>query len=726
MTTADRAEHQAAWHRLARDIAARRGTISEEPPPVLPSAQGELIVIGSGIETVGFTLGDDALLADADKVFFCVADPATVVWIKRLRPDALDLYVLYNDLKPRYVTYMQMAEAMLHHVRLGQRVVCVFYGHPGVFVLATHRAILIARREGHLAIMRPGVCALDCLCADLGVDPCHPGMQTHEATDMLLRGRKPDTSLHVVLWQVGLIGEMGFRREGYVNRNFSVFIGYLQACYGDDYPVTHYIASRYPTIPPIIETYRLSELHEPCNHARVTGLSTFYLAPRDVATADPAMAERLGLLAPGQNLRQPTGPLREIGAYASRELAAFNDFASFRVPDDYHWQEETGASNFLLELRQDIGLQQLYARNPGQALRDQRFDNLTSEERRLLETRDLGALQVAAKGIHRRDQSNEALVRALLGDRRNSIALNRLLRSGSEPRTWLRDYVQARNLFLDESSLAQDIAHTHRHTLLPWTGVYAVPALEISIVVLGNPRGYGGRLFVNGIPVPAFTYRRGALEWSSDGVAGNGFFRFGMGLQGRKAFGQFWVGASVESDRNYIEAAEADPDRDHLAPHLATDWPGGHPPDGRYQLRQHRANGTRQLEFTLSGDIIHIGEMTTVVARKGPRSFAILADGVSGSLYFSADPLTSIPEFSGRLSLGGGAELPCLGRITVPLAVVRPAVTTIPEWLLNHLVRIIMPEGGGGPALLWQTWEKYSTTSRIVHNLAVNARQGRY
>jgi hypothetical protein len=132
-----------------------------------------------------------------------VADPATIVWLKRLRPDALDLYVLYGESKVRYTTYMQMTEAQLYWVRKGLKVVVIFYGHPGIFVLSTHRAVKLARREGHRAIMKAGVCALDTLCADLGVDPCHPGMQTHEATDSLLRRRRLDTSLHVVLWQVG-------------------------------------------------------------------------------------------------------------------------------------------------------------------------------------------------------------------------------------------------------------------------------------------------------------------------------------------------------------------------------------------------------------------------------------------------------------------------------------------------------------------------------------------
>ena len=221
----DRDSHTRRWHALAAAIAAGAADCAG-------TARGELTVIGSGIEACGFTTADETLIREADEVLFCVADPATCVWIKALRPDAYDLYVLYDDGKPRYMTYMQMSEAMLHFTRLGRRVVAIFYGHPGVFVLSTHSAIAIARREGHRAVMRAAVSALDTLCADLGIDPSQPGLQTFEATDMLIRARPLDTCVHVVLWQVGLIGELGYRRKGFLNEEIGrascrerVFVG---------------------------------------------------------------------------------------------------------------------------------------------------------------------------------------------------------------------------------------------------------------------------------------------------------------------------------------------------------------------------------------------------------------------------------------------------------------------------------------------------------------------
>ena len=336
-----RESHARSWAELAEGIGKSAEEVSEKTSS--EEKPGSLTILGSGIEAMGFTIGDEALIRAADKVLYCVADPATVVWLKELRPDALDLYVLYNEEKVRYHTYVQMTEAMLYHLRQGLNVVAIYYGHPGVFVLPTHRAVAIARREGYKAVMRPGISALDCLCADLGVDPSQPGMATYEATDMILRQRKPDTALHVVLWQVGLIGELGYRRKGYLNEGFFIFVEYLQKVYGDDYPVTNYVASRYPGAPPVIERYTLDRLHDPEVQALITGISTFYLAPRDVTPVDPEMARRLGLLKPGQTVKTPQSPLRKIDGYGQNERRALRSMHRFRIPAGYQWQEATGA-----------------------------------------------------------------------------------------------------------------------------------------------------------------------------------------------------------------------------------------------------------------------------------------------------------------------------------------------------------------------------------------------
>ena len=111
--------------------------------------KGSLVIIGSGIKSVGqFSLEAVSHIKSADKVLFCVADPATEVFIKDLNPDAMDLDVFYADDKKRYDTDVQIAEVCLFYARKGLNVVAIFYGHPGVLVLSSHRAFKIALKQG--------------------------------------------------------------------------------------------------------------------------------------------------------------------------------------------------------------------------------------------------------------------------------------------------------------------------------------------------------------------------------------------------------------------------------------------------------------------------------------------------------------------------------------------------------------------------------------------------
>ena len=558
-------DHALAWEALAREIAAQSENISEAPttPPAQP---GELTVIGSGIESVGFILGDEELIRAADAVFFCVSDPATAVWIKSIRPDAYDLYVLYDNSKVRYTTYMQMAEAMLHFVRQGKKVTAIYYGHPGIFVLPTHRAIMIARREGHRAEMRASVCALDCLCADLGVDPSQPGMQTHEATGMLIRGCAPDTTLHVVLWQVGLIGEMGYRRKGYLNSNFSIFINFLQQHYGEDYPVTNYVASRYPTIPSTIETYPLSALHDPKIQTKVTGISTFYLAPKDTVEVDQAMLAKLGLLKPGQAVRTPSGPLREIGRYGVRERKAFQAFEKFHVPKDFFWQEDTAASRFIIALRQDFSLRELYQSNPATALSESVFPGLTPRERALLSKRDSGSIQVAAKGVGIVTASNQAFLSALFTQKPFLSQVLRLFRN-----TKLEDMVNvlpewsaSQGYPAEWARLRSDIDVTSRNRLFPWTGAYQT---ETGRLILLKGDKDKAKLFIDGKPVRRFSFGQGVLQWKADTSNGeNGYLKCDVDIYGKRRWvGYIWPEGDAAQAKQVLTAVEGEPGRGHVS-----------------------------------------------------------------------------------------------------------------------------------------------------------------
>ena len=71
--------------------------------PKVKNTNGSLVVIGSGIKCVShFTVEALGYLKEADEVFYHVADPMTENYIRKMKPHARDLSVLYDNKKDRY------------------------------------------------------------------------------------------------------------------------------------------------------------------------------------------------------------------------------------------------------------------------------------------------------------------------------------------------------------------------------------------------------------------------------------------------------------------------------------------------------------------------------------------------------------------------------------------------------------------------------------------------
>lgn len=254
---------------------------------------GRLVVVGTGIRLVSqVTQETAAYLEKADHLLYLVADKVTEHWLRGLNPTAETLYDCYAPGKPRWAAYREMVERILGHVRRKKLVVVAFYGHPGVFVNPGHVAIRQAREEGFEATMLPGVSAEDCLFADLGIDPAAVGCASFEATDFLVYGRRFDTSSHLILWQVGVVGEITYRRDRATeDKGLRILAETLLRHYPPDHQVVLYGAAQYPVCDPIIHRVTLAELLQ----AEVPSLATLYVPPLEVRQPDREMLERLGL-----------------------------------------------------------------------------------------------------------------------------------------------------------------------------------------------------------------------------------------------------------------------------------------------------------------------------------------------------------------------------------------------------------------------------------------------
>jgi hypothetical protein len=263
---------------------------------------GSLTVVGTGIRLSHLSAEARSHIVAADKLLFLVADPITSAWLVDVHPQAESLAAFYGPDKLRGTSYQGMVERILSCVGEGLRVCTVLYGHPGVFATPAHEAIRRAREAGYPARMLPAISAEDCLFADLGLDPGRGGCQSYEATDFLISRRRFDPCVPLILWQIGLTGELGYKTQ-YSRAGLRVLAEVLLESYDPTHEVVIYEAAQIVGCEPTIRLVPLAGLPE----AEVTPLSTLCVPARAPAAPDPEMVARLGIRWSDIGLAAPEG-----------------------------------------------------------------------------------------------------------------------------------------------------------------------------------------------------------------------------------------------------------------------------------------------------------------------------------------------------------------------------------------------------------------------------------
>lgn len=222
--------------------------------------QGSLTVVGTGISISGqMTLLTESVLKNADIVLAVVTQSA-LINLKKLNSNTQCLRDLYDVNTSRLVTYQQMQQRIVDEVVSGKRVVAAFYGHPGVFVNPSHKAINELRNLGYSAQMLPGISAEDCLVADLGLDPSRHGCQSYEATQFLFRRYTIDPHMLQIIWQIGSIAEFNHPKDKTDHPGLAVLRDQLLKVYPAKHTVIIYEAATIPLVAPRIDEIPLDEL----------------------------------------------------------------------------------------------------------------------------------------------------------------------------------------------------------------------------------------------------------------------------------------------------------------------------------------------------------------------------------------------------------------------------------------------------------------------------------
>ncbi|MDY1547714.1 SAM-dependent methyltransferase [Luteibacter sahnii] len=262
-------------------------SISKETP------RGSIACVGMGI-TLGAHLTPMArsYIENADIVLAALSDHVVELWLQRLNPVFRSLTPLYRPGKSRMKTYREWVEVMMTQVRAGKRVCAVFYGHPGIFAWSPHKVIEVARAEGFVAHMEPGISAEDCLYADLGIDPGRAGCQHLEASQLLFFERTLDTAGTVVLWQLGVVGDRSLGRFRTPDAYRELLVERLREDYPNDHGVVVYRAPTLPVEQPHVQRVTLGEL----TSAEFTGHETLVIPPARELVPHAGMRARLDAL----------------------------------------------------------------------------------------------------------------------------------------------------------------------------------------------------------------------------------------------------------------------------------------------------------------------------------------------------------------------------------------------------------------------------------------------
>ena len=227
------------------------------------------------------------------------------------------------------------------------------------------------------------------------------------------------------------------------------------------------------------------------------------------------MAARIGLIKKGQKIN-PAPPSRAKGEYGTRELAAIEEFASFKVPSRYQHQEVTRAGEFLLKLCDDPNFAELYRTRPEVATSEELFPGLSDKEKQALISRNEGAIQIAVKGSRVSYPDSDLLVMKLLMSSRLSREFQSEMREAWESpnlgHTFL-NWTKQLDLEVVPKDLYQSVKGIQATTLLPWTAAYYDATQGHVLSILGHAKTAKSVVMYNDQPLKGLTYHNGALSW---------------------------------------------------------------------------------------------------------------------------------------------------------------------------------------------------------------------
>lgn len=200
----------------------------------------DIYVAGTGM--VGFsqlTREVESAFEESEEVFLLdTKGPINNYIHEEFDVDIYDLGSHYGDDKDRRQTYDEMADVVLEAANdADDPVTFALYGHPMIFVNPSRQVIEEGQELGMNVEVMPGISSLDTVFCDIAFDPAANGLQTFEATDLLVREWELNPEVPAMIWQVSVVETALHTDRDSRPERFTRFKEYLQQFYPDDHTV---------------------------------------------------------------------------------------------------------------------------------------------------------------------------------------------------------------------------------------------------------------------------------------------------------------------------------------------------------------------------------------------------------------------------------------------------------------------------------------------------------
>ena len=250
-------------------------------------------LVGSGIKSISHLTQESTIfMADCEKLFILVNEPILKEYLLKQYQHAEPLDDLYFSTDRRADNYAAIEAKLIQSLDEYNSVTFLCYGHPTVFAESGLKVAKQLEGRGDVKVnILPGISALDCLFADLKVDPGHCGMVTYEVHDLLVYSKAIEPNSQTVIWQVGMIGNLG--KPSYdVNRDALIVLKeYLLKYFDENHECVVYEAAMYSGMNHKEVRFKLSELES----QEYSPISTLYIPPVSKARPDNSVRARLGI-----------------------------------------------------------------------------------------------------------------------------------------------------------------------------------------------------------------------------------------------------------------------------------------------------------------------------------------------------------------------------------------------------------------------------------------------